>query len=276
MRRLIVPLSLAASLAAAAGAPAALAAQSIDPGMSRAQVLERLGRPTGERAAGAFAYLFYRNGCERECGTPDLVVLQDDRVVDAIFRSSTRSYTGTSSSPNTAAARRTAGADGEAPAAREGGRRMPAGSRGGLVEGRSTARPPAGDPPQTPGLRVAPRRAPAAAGAGAANVGATDLPERMNPRDSLSPRLDERATHEPHAADNQQERGTPPPNPRGLVNDPLSPPAPGIPAPAVTGVRPNPTDSARVARQRALQRAGQPVRADTSRRDTTTVRPPDR
>jgi hypothetical protein len=83
--------------------PAALAAQSrtrtVAPGMSRAQVVAALGAPTTARSASDYEYLFYRNECGRRCGMNDLVVLRKDSVVDAIFRSKDRVYTGTSSSP---------------------------------------------------------------------------------------------------------------------------------------------------------------------------------
>ena len=72
---------------------------TISPGMSRAKVVAALGAPTTERTVGEFRYLFYTNACGKRCGMNDLVVLKDDSVVDAIFRSSTRRYTGTSSSP---------------------------------------------------------------------------------------------------------------------------------------------------------------------------------
>ncbi|HKH93494.1 MAG TPA: hypothetical protein VKA54_16945 [Gemmatimonadaceae bacterium] len=72
---------------------------TISPGMSRAKVVAALGAPTTERTVGEFRYLFYSNACGKRCGMNDLVVLKDDGVVDAIFRSSTRRYTGTSSSP---------------------------------------------------------------------------------------------------------------------------------------------------------------------------------
>jgi hypothetical protein len=72
---------------------------TIDPGMTKAQVVENLGAPASERVAGKFTYLFYKNGCEKECGMSDLVVLKDDAVVDAVFRAGVRKYNGTSSSP---------------------------------------------------------------------------------------------------------------------------------------------------------------------------------
>ena len=90
--------------------PAALGAQgtahTVAPGMSRAQVVAALGEPANARTTNGHTYLFYRNQCGRECGMNDLVVLQRDSVVDAIFRSADRHYTGRSSSP--AAVSRTA------------------------------------------------------------------------------------------------------------------------------------------------------------------------
>jgi hypothetical protein len=92
--------SLALALLCAIAAPgAAQAPKSIDPGMSEAKVVERLGEPDATRSAGDFKYLFYRNGCIRQCGMDDVVILQKDSVVDAMFRSVERSYSGKSSSP---------------------------------------------------------------------------------------------------------------------------------------------------------------------------------
>lgn len=92
--------SLTLALLCAIAAPsAAQAPRSIDPGMSQAKVVERLGEPDATRSAGDFKYLFYRNGCIRQCGMDDVVILQKDSVVDAMFRSADRSYTGKSSSP---------------------------------------------------------------------------------------------------------------------------------------------------------------------------------
>lgn len=73
--------------------------RSVSPGMSRAQVVERLGTPLTSRTSGSSSFLFYQNGCERRCGMHDVVVLENDQVVDAIFRSAARVYTGVSSSP---------------------------------------------------------------------------------------------------------------------------------------------------------------------------------
>ena len=89
--------ALAALLLAA---PTTLRSQAvIDPGMSKAQVVAKLGPPTVQRNSGASTYLFYRNGAERAVGMSDIVVLDGDKVVDAVFRSSARKYGGKSSSP---------------------------------------------------------------------------------------------------------------------------------------------------------------------------------
>ena len=83
--------------------PTALAAQrrtnTVSPGMSRARVIAALGAPSTARTVGEFQYLFYVNSCGKRCGMNDLVILRRDSVIDAIFRSDTRRYTGTSSSP---------------------------------------------------------------------------------------------------------------------------------------------------------------------------------
>lgn len=99
MRRVIV-LSTALLIATAAGGVQGAPAQSIDPGMTKAQVIERLGAPAAERSSGAYTYLFFQNGRERTVGMSDLVILQNGAVVDAIFRSDARAYTGRSSSPD--------------------------------------------------------------------------------------------------------------------------------------------------------------------------------
>jgi hypothetical protein len=86
--------------------PTVLLAQQADhvvsPGMSRAQVVAALGAPATQRTASEFTYMFYPNACGRACGMNDLVILRNDSVSDAIFRSPNRHYTGTSSSPEQA------------------------------------------------------------------------------------------------------------------------------------------------------------------------------
>lgn len=82
-------------------ASATLNAQAvIDPGMSKAQVIVKLGPPSTQKSSGASTYLYYRNGKEKTVGMADLVVLDGDKVVDAVLRSNARSYSGKSSSPS--------------------------------------------------------------------------------------------------------------------------------------------------------------------------------
>ncbi len=72
---------------------------TVDPGMTREQVIAVWGEPEIERSAGSWLYLHYRNGCEITCGTDDVVLLQDGQVVDAIVRGRGHTYSGISSSP---------------------------------------------------------------------------------------------------------------------------------------------------------------------------------
>jgi hypothetical protein len=78
-------------------------AGTIDPGMTRAQVIERLGKPATVRTYQGSTYLMYSNKCGKKCGMQDIVILDHDVVVDAVFRSPDRHYTGTSSSPDATA-----------------------------------------------------------------------------------------------------------------------------------------------------------------------------
>jgi SmpA / OmlA family len=94
MRSLIIIAALAAS---AVALPAQTA--KIDPGMTKDQVVASLGEPLSARSRNGFTYLLYQNGCEKKCGMHDLVVLDSGKVIDAVFRSTSREYSGTSSSP---------------------------------------------------------------------------------------------------------------------------------------------------------------------------------
>jgi hypothetical protein len=87
-------------LALACTASVSKAQSTISPGMSKAQVVEKLGKPVTERSTGSSTFLFYRNGQERKVGMNDIVTLENDKVTDAVFRSSSRKYSGTSSSPS--------------------------------------------------------------------------------------------------------------------------------------------------------------------------------
>lgn len=99
----------AAAAAAACAALAALALtatvanaqdmQMVRPGMTETEVVDVFGSPDGKSAREVFTYYFYNNGCEAECGFPDLVIFQTGQVVDAVLRAPWRSYAGMSSSP---------------------------------------------------------------------------------------------------------------------------------------------------------------------------------
>lgn len=92
---------ISAILMSLLGAPLAAqtTAATIDSGMTQPQVIARLGVPLSARTYDGHTYLFYKNGCERTCGMNDFVVLDSGKVVDAVFRSPARRYTGHSSSP---------------------------------------------------------------------------------------------------------------------------------------------------------------------------------
>ncbi len=80
---------------------------TVNPGMTREQVIETWGPPVAERVLGAWTYLYFRNGCEASCGTFDVVFLENSQVVNAITRGQGHTYAGTSTSPPGAAARAT-------------------------------------------------------------------------------------------------------------------------------------------------------------------------
>lgn len=72
---------------------------TIDPGMTRDQVVAVWGEPVTERFNDDFGYMFYRNGCEIACGMYDTVLLQGNQVIDAVVRGAGHVYSGISSSP---------------------------------------------------------------------------------------------------------------------------------------------------------------------------------
>jgi hypothetical protein len=67
--------------------------------MTHQEVVSRLGAPDEEGVSGFYSYMYYDNDCGKKCGMDDLVVLEKGIVVDAIFRSKNRTFTGVSSSP---------------------------------------------------------------------------------------------------------------------------------------------------------------------------------
>ena len=228
------PRFLVLVLSLVAAAPAlAQEARVIDPGMTRAQVISELGAPATIRTSGRFVYLLYPNGCERTCGMQDLVILEDDAVVDAIFRSARRAYSGTSSSPGTVAPGRTTRGGGAV--------RSSLGNQtgsGSII----LARPAANDSvPQTPPTI---RRA-----AGATTPGAPVPATPANPNPARAEQL-LRAPHDSAVGTPQ----TPPlgsPVPRDSSYVPGVQLRPGEKPVPFQGARPSPADSARRAQAQA-------------------------
>src|SRR6476620_1787562 len=147
-------LMFAAALVVASPLAAQDAAVVIDPGMTRAEVVDRLGKPLNERKSGDHTYLFYRNGCEKTCGMNDLVVLDDGKVSDAIFRSPGRRYSGTRSSPTGVKPSRS-----QAPEGGDAGVAAVRRAKRGVIV---IARPAEGKAPATvTGVQVVPAEAPA-------------------------------------------------------------------------------------------------------------------
>jgi hypothetical protein len=72
---------------------------TIGPGMTADEVIGIWGAPVTERTAGNWTFLYFRNGCERACGTFDIVMLEGGQVVDAIVRGVGHTYAGLSSAP---------------------------------------------------------------------------------------------------------------------------------------------------------------------------------
>lgn len=175
----------------AAAAYSADDAVTIDAGMSREQVVARLGTPAAVRTSGTFTYLFFANGCPRTCGMDDLVILEDGRVSDAIFRGIGRRYTGRSSSPVGVVPAATLGARPPRATGTPRAFDAPAPSMVAMPEpdapspspdaGR-TVLPAAAPAPRTvPAATPAPQVAPAPASAGAATPAAASAPSRRAP-----------------------------------------------------------------------------------------------
>jgi hypothetical protein len=92
-----------------AGAATAQEVRTIAPGMTGDEVKATFGQPDGVSTRGPYIYYFYNNGCEYECGFPDLVILENGQVVDAVLRAPWNEYAGESSSPKGTVARPTPG-----------------------------------------------------------------------------------------------------------------------------------------------------------------------
>lgn len=72
---------------------------TVAPGMTERDVYSLWGAPVAVRRAAEYTYLYFPNGCEKTCGTLDLVILENGQVVDAIVRWPGHGYSGESSSP---------------------------------------------------------------------------------------------------------------------------------------------------------------------------------
>jgi hypothetical protein len=72
---------------------------TIAPGMAERDVYSLWGAPAAVRRAAEHTYLYFHNGCEKTCGTMDLVILQNGQVIDAVVRWPGHGYSGESSSP---------------------------------------------------------------------------------------------------------------------------------------------------------------------------------
>ena len=141
-----------AALLFVAGAATAQDVRTITPGMTADEVKAEFGQPDGVSSRGPFTYYFYNNGCEYECGFPDLVILQDGQVVDAVLRAPWNEYAGTSSSPKGTVARPTPG-----------GMRLEVPTTIESVEVRPAGTPPAETPPaETPPAETPPAETPPA------------------------------------------------------------------------------------------------------------------
>ena len=241
---------LVAAMAVASPLAAQDAAVVIDPGMTRAEVVERLGKPLNERKSGEHTYLFYRNGCERSCGMNDLVVLDDGKVSDAIFRSPGRRYSGTSSSPTGVKPARSQSAEG----GDAGVAAVRKAKRGGIV----IARPGEEKAPATvTGVQVVPAETPAPdAAAPAAPSSAGNAPQVTAPGGN-SPQVgspEPQPVRQGPVRPNGQRAILPVPLPGAKVNpaDSVRALTPDRPTP-LPGAKLNPADSIRAEQIRQQQ-----------------------
>jgi hypothetical protein len=117
---LFMQTAAALAIAVLTASTGAAQAASIDSGMTRAQVIERFGKPSTESKRGPFTYLFFSNGREKQVGTADIVILEADKVIDAVLRSPRRTYSGKSSSPRALNSKEAKGPNAGAPLKRGG------------------------------------------------------------------------------------------------------------------------------------------------------------
>lgn len=75
-------------------------AQTVKAGMSADEVKAAWGEPFAVRERGEFTYMLFPSDCLPGCGSHDVVTLQHGKVIDAIARSSGRSFEGTAAIDN--------------------------------------------------------------------------------------------------------------------------------------------------------------------------------
>lgn len=93
LRVAVATVALLASAASMAQAQGGV----VRPGMTSAEVRQAWGEPYAERTKGSYTYLSFQSDCLPACGSHDVVILKDGKVVDAIARSSNHRYEGASS-----------------------------------------------------------------------------------------------------------------------------------------------------------------------------------
>jgi hypothetical protein len=91
--RILATLALATVLVAAR-AEAQAAPPAVRAGMTEQEVKAAWGEPQATRQRGAFTYLVFPTACLPGCGSHDVVILENGKVIDAIARSDGRRYEG--------------------------------------------------------------------------------------------------------------------------------------------------------------------------------------
>jgi hypothetical protein len=68
--------------------------RTVRAGMTDTEVRAAWGEPQATRTRGAFTYLVFPTPCLPGCGSHDVVILEDGKVIDAVARSSGRRFEG--------------------------------------------------------------------------------------------------------------------------------------------------------------------------------------
>jgi hypothetical protein len=91
MSRVLIALAL---LISAAPAARAQTSATIRTGMTEAEVRAAWGAPVATRQRATFTYLFYATDCMARCGSHDLAILENGRLVDAVARAGGHCFEG--------------------------------------------------------------------------------------------------------------------------------------------------------------------------------------